>query len=303
MSLLGHNHGETHSGATPFVVGIVITLAFAVVEFVFGWIAGSLALIGDSAHMVSDSLALSLAAVAAWLAQRPASHRHSFGLGRAEVLAAMINATLMLVIVGALGLAAIQRLIEPQPVAGMTVFVVGGIGLLLNLVLAVVLMRGERTLNNKGALLHVLGDLLGSVAAITAGVVIVLTGFTPIDPILSLFICGLLLTGALRLLREAGHVVLEGVPRHLDLPEVGKAMAADEGVHSVHDLHIWSLSSHHTALSAHVLLHDLNDWPGVQWRLEKLLTERFGISHVVLQAEPEVLASAPVDSLRDSSRN
>lgn len=301
MSLLGHHHGETHSGATPFVVGIAITLGFAVVEFVFGWIAGSLALMGDSAHMVSDSLALSLAAGAAWLAQRPASNRHSYGLGRAEILAALINATLMLVIVGALGLAAIQRLIEPQPVAGMTVFVVGGIGLLLNLALALVLMRGERTLNNKGALLHVLGDLLGSVAAITAGVVIVLTGFTPIDPILSLFICGLLLTGALRLLREAGHVVLEGVPRHLDLPEVGKAMAEDEGVHSIHDLHIWSLSSHHTALSAHVLLHDLNDWPGVQWRLEKMLSERFGINHVVLQAEPEVLATTPIESLRGNS--
>lgn len=301
MSMLGHHHGGEASGATPFVVGIVITLGFAVVEFVFGWIAGSLALMGDSAHMVSDSFALTLAAVAAWLAQRPASHRHSFGLGRAEVIAAMVNATIMLVIVGALGLAAIQRLIEPQPVQGMTVFIVGGIGLLLNLALALVLMGGERTLNNKGALLHVLGDLLGSVAAISAGIVIVFTGFTPIDPILSLFICGLLLTGALRLLREAGHVVLEGVPRHLDLPEVGRAMAADEGVHSIHDLHIWSLSSHQTALSAHVLLYDLKDWPGVQWRLEKLLAEKYGINHVVLQAEPMILAATPVDSLRSDA--
>lgn len=303
MNHLGHHHGHQQSGATPFVIGIVITLGFAVVEFVFGWIAGSLALMGDSAHMVSDSLALSLAAGAAWLAQRPASNRHSYGLGRAEVLAALVNATLMLVIVGALGLAAIQRLIDPRPVAGMTVFVVGGIGLLLNILLAVVLMRGERTLNNKGALLHVLGDLLGSVAAITAGIVVVLTGFTPIDPILSLFICGLLLTGALRLLRDAGHVVLEGVPKHLDLPEVGQAMAEDEGVHSIHDLHIWSLSSQHTALSAHVLIYNLNDWPGIQWRLEQLLSERFGINHVVLQAEPEVLASTSLETIRSETRS
>ncbi len=297
----GHHHdhqGGGRTGAAPFIIGIVITLTFAVVEFTFGWIAGSLALMGDAAHMASDSLALALAASAAWLAQRPASQRHTFGLGRAEVLAAMINATVMLVIVGALSLAAVQRLLEPRPVEGNIVFIVGSIGLLLNLALAVVLLRGERTLNNKGALLHVLGDLMGSLAAITAGVVIILTGFTPIDPILTLFICSLILVAALRLLREAAHIVMEGVPHHIRLDEVGLAMADDAGVHSVHDLHIWALSSEQTALSAHVVLHDIKDWPAVHWRLEAMLAERFKIGHATLQPEPAVLGSAKPDELQ-----
>jgi len=294
-----HHHGGKPANAKPFVIGIVLTLGFAVVEFSFGWLAGSLALMGDAAHMASDSLALTLAAGAAWLAQRPSSERHSFGFGRAEVLAAMINATVMLVIVGALGLAAIQRLLEPQPVEGAIVLIVGSIGLTLNIILAVVLFHGERTLNNKGALLHVLGDLLGSVAAISAGIVILLTGFTPIDPILTLLICALILVAALRLIREAAHVVMEGVPHHLDLREVGQAMASDPAVHSVHDLHIWALSSQDTALSAHIVLNDMADWNGVAWRLEQLLKERFRISHPTLQPEPAVLARIPPDQLKN----
>ncbi|MCP1728651.1 cobalt-zinc-cadmium efflux system protein [Natronospira proteinivora] len=296
----GHHHhhqGGSETGATPFVIGIIITLCFAVVEFTFGWIAGSLALMGDAAHMASDSLALTLAAGAAWLAQRPASSRHTFGLGRAEVLAAMINATVMLVIVGALGLAAVQRLMNPQPVEGNIVLVVGTIGLMLNIILALVLFHGERTLNNKGALLHVVGDLLGSVAAISSGIIILLTGFTPIDPILTLFICTLILVAALRLLRESAHVVLEGVPQGMDLKQVGEAMANDPGVHSVHDLHIWALSSTQTAMSAHVVLHDLQDWPGVEWRLHTLLTEHFRIDHPTLQPEPAVLATASIKDI------
>jgi len=293
-----HHHGDRKQSATPFIVGMIITLIFAAVEFTFGWIAGSLALMGDAAHMASDSFALALAAGAAWLAQRPASKVHSFGFGRAEVLAAMINATVLLLIVGALGLAAIQRLLDPQPVQGNIVFIVGSIGLLLNLALAIVLLRGERTLNNRGALLHVMGDLMGSIAAISAGVVILLTGWMPIDPILTLFICCLILVAALRLLRDAGHIVLEGVPKHLDLQQVGEAMAGVEGVRSIHDLHIWSLSSTQTALSAHVLVDELQDWPGIHWGLEQLLQERFHIEHSTLQPEPAILGATDVEALR-----
>ena len=163
---------------------------------------------------------------------------------------------------------------------------VAGVGLLLNLAVAWLLARGERTFNSRAALLHVLGDLLGSVAAIIAGVVITFTGWTPIDPILSLFIGALILVSSLRLLRETVHVLMEGVPLHLDLPEVGRAMATVEGVHSVHDLHIWTLSSGSTALSAHVLLDDLNRWPEVLDAERQLLEGRFAIRHVTLQPEP-----------------
>ncbi|MDQ2069581.1 cation diffusion facilitator family transporter [Natronospira bacteriovora] len=298
-----HHHGDSRQSATPFLIGIVITLSFAIVEFTFGWIAGSLALMGDAAHMASDSFALALAGGAAWLAQRPASKIHTFGLGRAEVLAAMINATVLMVIVGALGLAAIQRLLEPRPVEGNIVFIVGSIGLMLNLALALVLMRGERTLNKRGALLHVIGDLLGSVAAISAGLIIVLTGWTPIDPLLTLFICALILVAALRLLRDAGHIVMEGVPRHLDVEEVGQAMATVDGVESVHDLHIWALSSTQTALSAHVLLRDINDWPGVHWALERQLRETFGIEHATLQPERAILGATRIEDLKRNQGN
>jgi cobalt-zinc-cadmium efflux system protein len=307
MGLLGdhehvhHGPGSGRKGAAPFVIGVIITLVFATVEFIFGWIAGSLALMGDAVHMASDSFALGLAAFAAWLARRPVTERHSFGLGRAEVLAAMINATVLLVIVGALALAAIQRLIEPRPVEGGIVLVVGSIGLMLNIILAIVLFRGERTLNNRGALLHVLGDLMGSVAVITAGTVVMLTGWTPIDPLLTLFICALVTVAALRLLRDAGNVVLEAVPRHLDLVEVGQGMAGLEGVDSVHDLHIWSLSSDVVALSAHIMVTDMKGWETIRLRLAAHLRDNYGIEHVTLQPEPAILGATPLGRLKKIS--
>jgi cobalt-zinc-cadmium efflux system protein len=200
--------------------------------------------------------------------------------------------------IGALALAAVQRLIEPRPVEGMIVFVVGSIGLALNITLAVVMFRGERTLNNRGALLHVMGDLLGSVAVITAGAVVLLTGWTPIDPLLTLFICALVAVAALRLLRDAGNVVLEGVPPHIDLPEVGHSMARVEGVESVHDLHIWSLSSDVVALSAHIVVEDMGSWEIIRQRLVAHLKETYDIEHVTLQAEPKFLGVTPVDNLK-----
>jgi cobalt-zinc-cadmium efflux system protein len=282
-----HAHG-THASDSrrllTFAVGL--TLGFALVEVVAGWLSGSLALLSDAGHMVTDSTALALAAWAAWMAQRPPSVRHSYGLGRLETLAALFNALLMVALVSAVSVAAVQRLLEPPQVHGEIVTWVALIGLLVNILVARMLMGGRNNINVRAALLHVLGDLLGSIAALVSGVVIVYTGWTSIDPILSLFIVLLILISSLRLLREVVHTLLEGVPLHLELEEVGRAMAGAEGVKSVHDLHIWSLSAETTALSAHVVVQRIDQWPGVLWRLRELLSERFGIEHVTLQPEP-----------------
>jgi cobalt-zinc-cadmium efflux system protein len=283
-----HHHG---AGASQRVlwIALVLTLGFAAVEAIAGKLAGSLALLGDAGHMVSDGVALGLAAVAAWIARRPPSRIHSYGLGRTEVLAALANGVIMLLVVAGIVIEAIERFRTPQPVQGVTVVAVAFAGLVLNIAVALVLSRGDMNLNTRAALLHVMGDLLGSVAALVAGGVIALTGWTPIDPILSIFICALIVYSSVRLVREALHVIMEGVPPHLDLAEVGRAMAeADPLVRSVHDLHIWTLSGGTIALSAHLVVSDLGDWDRLLQAQQHMLRDRFGIDHVTLQPESGV---------------
>ncbi|WP_420428957.1 cation diffusion facilitator family transporter [Algiphilus sp.] len=288
----GHHHHHAPASTTTLLWALALTLGFAAVEAVGGWLSGSLALMSDAGHMVSDGFSLAIGAFAAWLARRPASARHSFGLQRAEVIGALVNALLMTVVVVAVAFAAIQRLLAPAPVAGATVMLIAFVGLLVNLLVAWILMRGEQTINVRGALLHVMGDLLASVAALTAGAVIYFTGWTPIDPLLSLFVAGLILLSASRLLREALQVLMEGVPRGIRADEVGKAMTTVPGVRAVHDLHIWSLSSTTYALAAHVDLHALDDWQRLLPELQAMLAERFGITHSTLQPEDTAMTRA-----------
>ena len=281
-----HDHHHPHpTQGNSLLWGLALTLGFALLEGVGGWWSHSLALLGDAGHMVSDATALGLAALAARIAQRPPSSRHSYGLGRAEVVAALVNSLFMVAVVALIAVAAIARLRQPVPVMGGAVMAIAFVGLLINMLVAWVLSRGERTLNSRAALLHVLGDALASVAALIAGVVIYYTGWTPIDPLLSLFICALILFSAARLLREVLHIIMEGVPPYLDLREVGRAMAGVEGVSSVHDLHIWTLSSGRVVLSAHVNIPSMTQWEGTLRRMQHLINERFGIDHVTLQPE------------------
>jgi len=298
-----HSHAHGPTGATStrrLLTSLLLTGGFALVEAVGGWWSGSLALLGDAGHMFSDTVALGLAGLAAWVSRRPPSARHTYGLARAEVIAAFLNGLLMLVVVTGIVVEAISRLQTPRPVPGITVLVIAAIGLVVNVVVLTVLSRGEHDLNTRGAMLHVFGDLLGSVAAMLAGAVIVFTGWTPIDPLLSLVICALILGSTLRLLRESLHVLMEGVPHHLDLATVGHEMAAVPGVVSVHDLHIWSPSSGAVALSAHVVVEDLADWTRTLEALQSMLMSRFGIGHATLQPEsrsgwmrPAVLTPMP----------
>jgi cobalt-zinc-cadmium efflux system protein len=280
-----HGHGEMH-GRSAFAAALVITLLYACIEFAGGLWAGSLALMSDAGHMFSDVLALGLAAGAAWLAQRPVGHRHSYGWARAEVVGAFLNGLLMLGIVVWLVVEAVQRLLHPpQRIAAGGVLVIAFIGLIVNGVVAYVLSHSEESLNRRAALVHVLGDLVSSVAAVIAGAVIYFTGWLLIDPILSLVIGTLILVTTLQLLRETLHVLMEGVPHAVDFAEIGTALASVAGVAEVHDLHIWSIASHRTALSAHVEIAKLADWPRILDASRRLLHEEFGIDHVTLQPE------------------
>ena len=287
-----HHHLGHDSNSKTLIVALLLTLGFAGVEVVAGFWSGSLALLSDAAHMVTDASSLGLAAAAAWLARRPPSLQHSYGLVRAEVLAALINSLAMLVLIAFIVYEVIQRFSTPQPVAGATVIAVAVIGLVVNLIVAWTLHHGEQTLNSRAALLHVLGDALGSVAAITAGIVIVATGWTPIDPLLSLFVAVLIGISALRLLREVVHVLMEGVPLNIKLEAVGHDLAALPGVLRVHDLHVWTLSSGTLALSAHLEIRNLSGWPALLEAARQTLAARHGIRHVTLQ--PEALAAAPL---------
>ncbi len=284
---LHHDHHPTprRGNSRVLLLAFALTGAYAVVEALVGWLSGSLALLADAAHMLSDTVALGLAATAATLAQRPATARHSFGLGRAEVVAATFNATLLLVIVGGIVWAAIDRLRNPVPVAGGAVLAVATAGLLLNVGLAWLLSRGEQTLNVRAAMLNVVGDALGSVAAITSGAVILLTGWTPIDPILSLFIGALIIIASIHLLREALAVVMEAVPRDIELPAVERAIAGVDGVRQVHDLHVWQVATGEPILTAHLVVDSLAAWPKVHEAVLRLLNAEFNITHVTLQPE------------------
>ena len=280
-----HHHPETAGRVLWFAT--VLTLAYAGVEAGVGWWAGSLALVADAGHMVNDAAALALAAVAAWLARRPASARHSYGFGRAEFLAALVNSLGLLILVAWITVSAVPRLQNPQPVMGEAVSLAAAVGLAINILVAWLLSRGERNLNTRAALLHVLGDLLGSVAALLSGLVIAFTGWMPIDPLLSLGIGALVLVSSLRLLREALHGLMEGTPFNITPEEVGQALATVPGVASVHDLHIWSVAPEQIMLSAHLVVRDLRQWETVLDACHALLAERFAIQHATLQPEPE----------------
>lgn len=299
-----HDHSHHHHHTSYLPVALIVTLLYAGVEAGAGWWAGSLALLSDAGHMLTDALALALAATAAWAARWPPTARLSFGLQRIEILAALGNAGFMLAVILGIAWSAAERLLHPVPVQGLVVTGVALLGLAINLGVAWLLAHGESTLNTRAALLHVMGDLLGSVAALASGLVIQFTGWTPADPLLSLFICALILYSTLRLAREAVHALLEGVPPGLTLPEVGRRMAAVGGVESVHDLHIWSLSSSHAALSAHVVVCDLEDWPRILAALTELLHKDFEIRHATLQPElfrPVLYAIGEPDNTRSSN--
>jgi cobalt-zinc-cadmium efflux system protein len=294
----GHDHaprGGERSARRALTIALVLTGGFAIVEAIGGWMSGSLALVSDAGHMITDAASLGLALFADVVSRRPASKRASYGYGRAEVLAAFVNAIAMLAVVALIGIEAIRRLLEPSPVAGGVVTVIAAVGLVVNIVAAWVLSRAAGSLNTRGALLHVMGDLLGSLAALVAGGVIVATGWMPIDPILSLVVALLILRSTWQLLKQSTGVLMEGVPRHLDFDAIGKSLAALPGVSDVHDLHIWHMSSEGVALSAHLAIARGDDWPALLAQARRMLASDYGIRHATLQPTWPVQVAARAD--------
>lgn len=288
-----HHHSPRNRQKPAFAAALVLTVAYAVVELAGGVWSGSLALLGDAGHMFSDALALSLAAVATWLAQRPAGLKHSYGWARAEVIGAMLNCLIMLGIIVVLVVEAVQRLLAPQPVIAGGVVLIAFLGLIVNGIVAFKLSGSAHNMNARGALIHVMGDLLSSLAALVAGAVIFVTGWTMIDPILSLVIAGLILMTTLHLLRETLHVLMEGVPASVDLATIGRTLAAVPGVSSVHDLHVWSITPENVALSAHLEVSSMTAWPEILHAARGTLHDRYGIDHVTLQPEQHAAREVP----------
>jgi cobalt-zinc-cadmium efflux system protein len=264
---------------------VAITAAVMVAEAVGGWLAGSLALLADAGHMLVDTSAIGLALLVSHLADRPATPERSYGLLRLEIIAALVNGALLIAIALGIAIEAIQRFGTAPRVDGTLLLVVAGVGLAANAAGAVILHRGHaHSLNQRGAYLHVMSDLLGSVGALTAGVIIVVTGWTTVDPLISLFIAGLILVGAWRLVKDSAAILLEATPAHISLAVVHDRLVSVPGVDSVHDLHVWTVTSGIVAMSGHLVVAE----PGQHQRvLEEVQARmgRLGIGHVTVQIE------------------
>ncbi|AXK39450.1 cation diffusion facilitator family transporter [Crenobacter cavernae] len=278
-------HAARAASSRSLTLALAITFGYALVEAAGGVWSGSLALLSDAGHMLTDSMALFLAVLMARVSQKPASNHHSYGMGRAEVVGAFINGLFMLGVIVFIAVEAVARMLHPLPVNGAGVMAIALVGLAVNLLSAWVLSQGAHSLNSRAALLHVMGDLLGSVAAIVAGAVIYFTGWTLADPILSVLVALLILNSTWRLLRQSLLVLMEGVPAHLDYNKVGRGLAAVPGVLSVHDLHIWTMSAERVALSAHLRVASPGEWPRVLAHCQRTLSGRYGIDHITLQPE------------------
>ena len=262
---------------------LVLTAGYAAVEALGGLMNGSLALLADAGQMVTDTAALGLALFAQIVSVRPASAHHSYGYARAEVLGALINSLLMLAMVGWIVFEAIGRLMHPVAIHSPSVVAIALGGLGINLFAAWLLAGDSHNMNSRAALVQVLGDLLGSLIATAAGLIVWATRWTPADPLLSLFIALLILRATWMLVLQSSHMLMEGVPTHLDLGAIGTALAAQRGVESVHDLHVWHIGPRQVALSAHVTIQEAESWPRLLAATQSMLSKQFGIDHATLQ--------------------
>jgi cobalt-zinc-cadmium efflux system protein len=306
MSHHDHQHGENarKGNRRALAVVLALTASFTVVEIIGGLLTGSLALLADAGHMLSDNLSLGIALFAAWLAGRPATPEKSFGYRRAEILAALVNGMTLVAISLWVFVEAYSRLREPTEVLGTPMLAVAALGLLVNVAGAIVLYRsGGESLNVEGAMRHVVADALGSVGAMVAAAVIILTGWRYADPLISVAIGLLILGSSWKLLKDSTNILLEATPSNLNAEEVGHKMAAADGVVEVHDLHIWTITSGFPALAAHVLVGKEEDCHARRRELEELLAHEFDISHTTLQVDHVGDHHASLQTLRFPSRH
>jgi cobalt-zinc-cadmium efflux system protein len=288
-----HRHGKhAHSHDHPqdgnrLMWALVLTGGFAIVEIVGGFLAGSLTLLADAGHMLTDAASLALAWVALRVAARPSDRRRTYGYQRLQVLAAFVNSILLLLPAAWIVYEAIIRLRNPAPVMGPLMLAVAGGGLLINVVALVLLRRGDaENLNLRAAYLHVLSDLLGSLAALLAATIIIFTGWTRIDPLLALLVAGLIVASAGSLLIKSAHILLEGSPEWLDISELERELrVAVQGVVDVHHVHVWSLTSRHPLLTLHARIQPDAAPAIVLQEIKVFLSRRYALEHSTIQLE------------------
>ena len=281
---MSHDH---HQDERRLGLAFVLIATFTVVEAVGGWMANSLALLADAGHMFLDASALGLSWYAMRLSRRDHDHSLSYGYHRFQVLAAFVNALTLLVVCAWISFEALTRLQEPEPILPGPALIIAAIGLIVNLIAFRLLHQGRgRSLNIRSAYLHVLGDILGSVAAIAAMAIVLLTGWLPADPLLSLVVVAILVRGAWRLLRDSGHILLEGVPGHLDLNEIKQALTRGVAeVLDVHHVHAWALTSERPLVTLHAAISEGSDTQRVVAAVKAVLLEEFGVDHSTVQVE------------------
>jgi cobalt-zinc-cadmium efflux system protein len=279
----GHDHAPASFGKA-FAIGIALNLSFVIIEAVFGFAANSMALLSDAGHNLSDVLGLVIAWAGGTLAQRGSSPRFTYGLKKASILAALVNALFLLVAVGGIGAEAIRRLFHPSPTEGGVVSIVAAVGIAVNGVTALLFMRGQHDINIRGAFLHMAADALVSLAVAIAGLVILLTGQQWVDPAMSLAVAIVILWGSFGLFKESMWMSLAGVPADIDADEVEAALRELDGVEAVHDLHIWPLSTTETALTAHIVTARA-DYPDALLASAREVLHRYRIEHCTIQVE------------------
>ena len=280
-----HDHARVDS-RRALAIALALTAGYTVVEVVGGIAAGSLALLADAVHMLSDNVAIALALVAVWLAAKPATPERTYGYKRAEVLAALANGVLLVALAIWIFVEAIMRLRDPGDPLGGWMLAIALLGLAVNLASGAVLARARRgSINVEAALRHVFADVLGSIGVAVAAVVILTTGWDQADPVVSLLIGVLVLASAWSILRDSTEILLESTPRGLDVDALGRRLAGAPGVVEVHDLHVWTITSGFTALSAHVLVRPGEDCHGRRRELERMVHDEFAIEHTTLQVD------------------
>ena len=281
-----HNHGRARASRKRLTVVLLLTFGYMIAEALGGWWTGSLALLADAGHALADVAALALALMAVWFATRPATPGKTFGYYRLEILAALVNGVGLVLIALLIFYEAYQRWFAPKPVLSVAMTIVAGGGLAINLICARLLHRDRHDdLNVRGAWLHVISDALGSVGAMIAGAIIMLSGWYAADSLMSVFIGLLIIWSSWHLIREATNVLLEGTPAHINLVAVEDAILETEGVSNVHDLHVWTITSGREALSAHVIHAQAISQPNLLKELRTKLHDRFGVDHLTLQME------------------
>lgn len=286
----GHDHGEArdrekNQKRLAWTLGLVVVYMFA--EIIGGWLANSLALLADAGHMLSDAASLAMSLFALWIAKKPRNDERTFGYYRAEILAALVNGASLGAISIFIFYEAFQRFGEPPAVQGPLMMGVAVGGLVINLAGLWILHGGKSdNLNVRGAWLHVLGDTLGSVGAIVAGILIWTLGWNWVDPAASILIAVLILYSSWELLAETVSVLMESAPGHIDVDEVRGAIVDCDGVESVHDLHVWTITSGLVSLSAHVVVDDVDEYSACLRSIRQTLAEEFGIKHTTIQIEP-----------------